>query len=691
MILFNINQYKMKEIRKNQRITTRWKRFNNKSFSAFCSLKREVNIGVLALTTLIFANTSNVFAQQPAQEVTNYELEEIEVTGSRVPLTQAESARMVTVLSQAEIQAAAVHSINDLLKFATGVDVRQRGEFGIQTDISIRGGTFDQITVLLNGINLSNPQTGHLTTDFPVSMNDIERIEILTGPAARVYGTSAFNGAINIVTKKSDTNKITTEVMGGAYGLVGTNVRGSINHQNFHHHISGSFKRADGARQNSDFTLGKSFYQGFYNSSAVNVNWQFGFSDQKYGANTFYSAKYNNQYEKNRRYITSVQAETKGKLKFMPSLYWIRTYDNFQLIRHKPNGENFHLTDVYGANLNASLHTFLGNTAFGAEFRNEGILSTSLGKPVDSDNKVKIKNKDRYYDRKDNRSNINYFLEHNIILNQVTISLGMLANMNTSLDHKFRYYPGIDVSYRPAKNWKFYASWNKALRMPTFTDLYYKSPTQEGNTNLVPEETQAYNLGATWKTGFISIEASAFYHKGKHMIDWVMYQPDDKFHSANFKLDNKGIELNSKLDLNTLFNRTMWFKQLTLGYSYITQKRFDDIEIYKSNYALSYLKHKFVAQLNHQLVWKQLTMNWSFRWQNRMGDYIDYENTSKPEGIIKDYPKFALIDLKLQWSEKNYSVYLEANNLLNRTYFDLGSVPQPGLWIKGGVKYTFNL
>ena len=73
-----------------------------------------------------------------------------------------------------------------------------------------------------------------------------------------------------------------------------------------------------------------------------------------------------------------------------------------------------------------------------------------------------------------------------------------------------------------------------------------------------------------------------------------------------------------------------------------------------------------------------------------MGDYIDFDDTSRPEGVLKAYPKFALIELKIQWSEKNYLIYLEANNLLDRKYFDLGSVPQPGIWIKGGVRYTFN-
>lgn len=681
----------MKESKQISKGFIRWKHFSNKTYSTFNSLNKQVNIGVLAFATLAFANIQDTFAQQPAQETFNYELEEIEVTGSRVALTQTESARMVTVLSKADIQAAAVHSINDLLKFATNVDVRQRGEFGIQTDISIRGGTFDQITVLLNGVNLSNPQTGHLTTDFPVGIDDIERIEILSGPAARVYGTSAFNGAINIITKKETQNNITAGVMTGNYGLVGGNLSTSIHHNKFSHRISGNMNRSDGAQTNSDFVTAKTFYQGDYLSDLVNLNWQFGFSDQKYGANTFYSAKYNNQYEKNRRYITSVQAETKGWFKFMPTVYWIRSYDNFQLIRNTPTGENFHQTDVYGANLNASMHTSLGKTAFGVELRNEGILSTNLGRPLAEENQVKIKRGNgRYYDKRDNRTNVSYYLEHNIILNQFTLSLGALANMNTSLDHKFRFYPGVDLSYRPSNNWKIYGSWNKALRMPTFTDLYYQSPTQEGNTSLKPEETQAFNLGAKWQYNFIQLEGSAFYHKGRQMIDWVMYNPTDVYHSANFKLDNRGIEVNGRIDLTKLLHKNSWFKSVNLGYSYIDQKRYDHEEIFKSNYALSYLKHKFVAQLEHQLFWKKLLFNWSFRWQNRMGDYLDFSDSAEPNGIIKAYPKFALVDLKVQWTEKNYLIYFEANNLLNRTYFDLGNIPQPGLWVKGGVKYRFN-
>ncbi|KAA6320731.1 TonB-dependent receptor, partial [termite gut metagenome] len=133
----------------NKVINRRWKQFSHKAYAAFCSLKREINIGVLTVSTLVFANVNTISAQNETPKQTRtYELEEVEVTGTRVPLTETQAAKPVTVLSRNDIQAAAVHSTNDLLEYAAGVDVRQRGEFGIQTDISVRGGTFDQITIL---------------------------------------------------------------------------------------------------------------------------------------------------------------------------------------------------------------------------------------------------------------------------------------------------------------------------------------------------------------------------------------------------------------------------------------------------------------------------------------------------------------------------------------------------------------
>ncbi|MDE5560854.1 MAG: Plug domain-containing protein, partial [Bacteroidaceae bacterium] len=149
----------------------RFKRFANKPYAAFDSLHKQVAIGVLTVATLATANPQTISAQTESHRTEREtEMDGIEVIGSRVPLTQSEAARIVTVLDRKTIENAPVQSVNDLLKYAAGVDVRQRGAMGIQTDISIRGGTFDQMTILLNGINISSPQTGHYSADFPVAL-----------------------------------------------------------------------------------------------------------------------------------------------------------------------------------------------------------------------------------------------------------------------------------------------------------------------------------------------------------------------------------------------------------------------------------------------------------------------------------------------------------------------------------------
>ena len=185
--------------------TLRFKRFTRKRYALFSVLGREVLIGTLSVATLSHAKAEGVSVETEAAKDSlqrkELKLDEVVVMGSRAPLTLGETAKIVSVITREDIDRAAAETINDVLKIATGVDVRQRGGYGVQTDISVRGGNFDQITILLNGVNISSPHTGHLSADFPISPDDIERIEIIEGATSRVYGTSAFNGAINVVTK----------------------------------------------------------------------------------------------------------------------------------------------------------------------------------------------------------------------------------------------------------------------------------------------------------------------------------------------------------------------------------------------------------------------------------------------------------------------------------------------------------
>lgn len=659
-----------------------WKQFANKGYSAFASLHRQVRIGVLSVATLGVAAAAQ--AQRQSSPVVSYEeeniveeeeLAEVTVSGTMAPLTQLQSARIVSVLSRQEIEQAAVQSINDLFKLVTGVDVRQRGGFGIQTDISIDGGTFDQVTLLLNGIDIGNPQTGHLSADFPVSISDIERIEVLEGAASRVYGGQSFGGAINIVTKHESGRNLELAARGGSFGTGEGEARFSLATGKVSNRISGGGGRSDGGTLNSSWRKGQLFYQGDYEDSSFKLDWQFGFSKKSYGANTFYSANYPDQYERNQRLMTSVSAETKGRFHFTPQVFWNRSYDNFELVRGTTFGENFHRSDVYGVKAGGHFDWRLGKTAVSALLRHENILSTNLG--------CNLRPEGSFYTWSDNRTTVSFSLEHNILLKCWTISAGLMASMTSAIDHRFRFYPGIDVAYRPTSRWKLLFSYNKGFRLPTFTELYYKSPTHEGNRDLKAEHNHSLSLGAEHRWSGAEASVKGFYHRGTQMIDWVMYSADDIFHTASFDLDNVGVQVQGKIAFPELLGRDTWMRSLSMGYTFIHQKKHDAEGVVKSNVAMEYLRHKFVASLSHR-IYNRLSMSWDFHWQERIGSYVS-------DGKLVGYHPYAMLDAKMQWDAPRYQLFVQATNITNHRYYDLGSVPQPGIWVMAGARFRLSL
>lgn len=665
----------------------RFKRFSRRPYAVFMSLKVEVTIGVLSAAMLTFANVDSVSAQTEnhAKEKL-YELGEVEVTGTRVPMTVSQAARMVTVLDRDDIAAVPAQSVNDLLKYAVGIDVRQRGDMGVQTDISIRGGTFDQITILLNGINICDPQTGHNAADFPVDISEIERIEVLEGPAGRVYGTSSLVGAINIVTRPDLQSGMELRAEGGSYGFFDGGGHINLTKGAFNNQFSGGFSRSDGfsrnaaGRLNSDFKQAKAFYQGGYAHEKAEVRWHAGFTQKDYGANTFYSAKYDDQFEHTRKYYTAVQAETKGDVyRFKPSVYWNRSEDRFELVRNRPETVpfNYHRTDVYGLNLNNTLETALGKTAFGAEFRNEGIVSTTLGEPLHFPEPAPGGGE---YTAGLNRTNLSFHLEHNILLRGFTLSAGVIAVKNTGNEMNFRFYPGVDASWQFARDWKLYASFNTSLRMPTFTELYYSVNGYKADRYLKPEEMKAYEIGVKYLTPGIRGTVSLFHYRGTNLIDWIKdlsEGADAPWQSVNHaKVNTTGVETSLDVSFDEMLHRTFFIRNLTVSYAYIDQDKKSEPDV-QSRYALEYLRHKVVAQANLR-VWRNLNLNVFYRWQDRMGNY-------EQNGEMVAYEPYSLLDARLSWDTSSYRVYAEANNLLNRTYYDYGNIPQPGIWVRAGA------
>lgn len=680
----------------NQRKALRFRHFSRKGYALFACLGRVVTIGVLSVATLESASAAHRHVSTDEEyvdstQVTEKEatLDDVEVTGSRAPLALGQAARMVTVLSREDIQSAPVQSINDLLKMAVGVDVRQRGPLGAQTDIGIRGSTQEQITILLNGINICDPQTGHNAFDLPCDISDILRIEVLEGPAGRIYGTSSLVGAINIVTidrgKRLEVRgerNAEVRLEGGSFGYLSAAGRASIDS----HSLSTSYTRSDGYSRaksgslNADYSGFKAFYQGSYSLTSSHsplsshISWHAGLSTKGYGANTFYSAKFDEQYERTTKLHIALQGETTGWLHFRPAIYWNRSYDRFELIRGDESKVpfNHHRTDVFGINLNSYFDWIAGRTAFGAEFRNEDIVSGNLGETLNAPH--------GNYKYGLNRSNLSFHLEHNILLNRFTLSAGFIAVKNTWNEMPFTLYPGIDVSYRIGDNWKLYASYNTSLRMPSFTELYYSVGGHKADKYLKPEELRAIEGGIKYRSRLVTAQASVFHHHGRNMIDWVMdtREAEPIWQSVNLtKINTIGFETSLHLNLGEMFKGQQSI--LNIDYCYLHQQK-DTPSYLQSQYALEYLRHKLcVSWQQHLLAKLDLTMK--YRFQERMGSYT---NT---DGEICDYHPYSVIDGRLNWNADTYSIYMEANNLLSKRYIDYGNVPQPGCWFVVGVKY----
>ena len=330
---------------------------------------------------------------------------------------------------------------------------------------------------------------------------------------------------------------------------------------------------------------------------------------------------------------------------------------------------NHHRTNVVGLNVNGWFDWLLGRTALGAEFRNEDIVSTNLGEPLDkpfSHYKVGL-----------NRSQLSIHAEHNIMLRQLTLSAGFIAIRNTGNEMDFKVYPGIDASLRLNSHWKLFASYNESLRMPTFTELYYSVGGHKADKYLKPEELRAVEGGVRFEHGAWSVEGKTFYHHCRNIIDWVMdtRDADPVWQSVNLTKVNT---LGQELAVNCRLSAVNW----QIAYTHLHQHK-DEQPHLQSQYSLEYLRHKLAARLNWQLS-RHLSTTLCYRYQDRTGSY------TSTDGQVKDYRPYSVVDARVAWKMTTTELYAEANNLTSTHYIDYGNVAQPGCWLTVGCKKTLN-
>lgn len=677
--------FKTEQRAKQVLVFSKWRR---KSYSLFQTLRKEVVISVLATTYLLSVPAVSLATETDTTEVKmQYNLDEIEVNAQRTPALYSQVARIITVIERKEIESSPAQSVQQLLEYVAGVDVRQRGAEEVQADISIRGGTFDQTLILLNGINITDPQTGHHNFNLPVSLSQIERIEILEGPAARVYGPNAFSGAINIVTQKPENKKLGMETSFGSFGYLDANISGSFNIGKLQNGIAVSRKKSDGYIDNTDFVISNVYYSNVLNSKKGVLGYQFGWSEKGFGANSFYTPKYPNQYENIKTTFTSVKWESNSRFHFTPVFYWRNQHDRFELFRDNPASwyktHNYHLTNTFGANLNSWVQSRFGKTAFGVEFRSENILSNVLGEMLESPQKVK--GEDAEYTKSVKRNIVSGFLEHAVYYNNLTFTAGLMGNVISDSNLGIHVFPGLDVSYKVAPALKIFSTYNTSLRMPTFTDLYYSGPTNIGNPDLRPEKSAAIEGGIKWNSGIVNGHFTLFYRRGRDIIDWVKKSEDELWQPQNLtQLKSFGSEIrvqfNLREKLGGKFPNKIYFNYFNNN---LKKEELDFI----SNYVLDNLKHKFTGSVN-QPICNNVNLDIKVSFQDREGTFTVFENGNW--GKEKQYDPFWLVDGNINYTNKNLRFFISVNNVFDLKYQDIGNVIQPGRWIKSGFSYQLN-
>jgi len=664
---------------KNKLQFNKWSR---KSYASMISLNKIIKISVLSVSYFIMSAFTTL------AQTDTIKIEEIMIKAARTELKYSKASRIITIIDKEEISSVPAAGINDILNSVLSVDIRSRGAYGVQADMNIRGGSFEQALVLINGMRANDPQTGHFNLNLPIDIQDIERIEVLEGPGARVYGNNAFSGAINIITNTNDKNNIHFALIGGSYKLFGAKLSADYKIKNFKNYISVSKKESSGYKENTDFDILNLYYSGGQTTHNGELQVQAGFMDKSFGANSFYTPVYPNQYEQNKTAFASMGYNSKGKLNMSYSAYWRLNFDRFELFRDNPaswyTGPNYHINNLYGAAVNSNFGVLGGKMSLGLDWNLESILSNKLGDSLETKKPIPGVD-DKFYTNGSNRQNISAFVEQQFNYYKFNISAGLMNNWNSVFGWNF--YPGIDLSYFVIDHLSIMGSINFSGRLPSFTDLYYVGPTNIGNKDLVAEKALTYELGTKYINHFLIIQSAVFKRYGTNIIDWIKQNPDDLWQSNNItNVDATGFEFSAKFSFRQAIIKKIPVNYIRFNYSYTHMDK--SSSEYISKYVLDYLQHNFSFSMEHN-IYKKLKASWMFHYGKRNGTFVPYDQEVGEWLNPEEYKAVSLLDLRVFYQLKNIKLYVEGSNLLDIKYQDIENVSLPGRWLRAGLSLDF--
>lgn len=611
------------------------------------------------LTAVLFV----LYFHSASQQDTSLYFPLVEVSEKRISnIPFVAGTRSIRVIQKEELQSMPIQSLSEALAMVCGVDIRQRGAFGAQGDLSVLGSTFDQVLVLIDGIPMRDAQTGHNQLNLPIDLNQIERIEILTGSACRIYGANALAGAINIVTKAPGSEKLSVQVFGASpivnneikstpYGLAGARINVGLRSQNGKsgHQFDASYLRTDGYRYNSANTQQRINYRGSYSIGQGELKFQAGSVLNTFGANGYYA------------YPVDTEAEEKvettyGALRYQqsianwtirPTIYFRYNHDDYIFIRQNPSVyRNQHFTTSAGAEFNATRANKAGQLGLGYESRTEIIRSNNLG------------HRERHYH--------GFYLEQQFQgSNGSQIIAGAFAQYNTQFG--FKLYPGIEFSAPLFNNLRAFGHVALGSRLPTFTDLYYNDSRNLGNDQLEPEQALNGEAGLRYSTEQLRTNFSCFYRRTSDFIDYTRMSINDKWVPQNFQtVDHLGIDGSIQYHFNKT-NGAIYPAMFRAGIILLNGLVADQQGY--SKYALNHLRHQFNSMLTVQ-TGKFLQHTFFFRYNERFAGN-----------------SYAVLDYRINCKLKQFDLAIDITNALDKVYIESGLITMPGRWYRLSISW----
>lgn len=594
--------------------------------------------------TTIYSQTDTTFLTIPA----------VEIHSNRIQSEKGKTTQNIIIITKEEIQKIPARSIQEVLSFAAGIDVRHRGTTGVQADISIRGGSFEQTLFLINGIKLTDPQTGHHAVNIPVTLDAIERIEIIKGPATRMFGQNAFAGAINIITKTGNKKEIAVGQYAADFGAFGGSLFLAIpTNKRINQTFSSSFDNSRGHWHNSDYRVVTINHE-----STIRLNEKhtlktlLGYTSRDFGANGFYSASFPDQWEATKTGVAALAHTYKrNAFSIQTRSYFRINQDEFRLKRYVPTFyTNNHESQVVGFESNATYRSKFGVTGIGVEARNEVLNSTNLGER--------------------NRSFYGAYLEHATQLFRfLDTRIGLHASQYNQ--YAWKFFPGVELGYQITANHRIYATAGMSYRIPTYTELFYVDPSTSSNANLLPEVAQTIDFGWIFTKKKLKIELNYFNRNTTNLIDYM------RDTSSIVPNPNKWTPKNiGHVSFNGFEFSTLWKANLTVGFIRLDNLSFSynyiDATVYSRNseesrYALNALKQQVIGGIQLSIMDKWVITS-NIRFIERM-----------------NLNAYTLLDVKVAFqAATTINFFSELSNATNTSYVEAGFVQMPGRWLKVG-------